>query len=38
MITMDAGLTVLGAEGLARFQLLAEDAVNSATGSLYPDA
>jgi MerR family transcriptional regulator, light-induced transcriptional regulator len=36
MITMDAGLTVLGAEGLARFQLLAADAVNSVTGSLYP--
>jgi MerR family transcriptional regulator, light-induced transcriptional regulator len=33
---MDAGLTVLGPEGLRRFHLLQADAVNSVTGSFYP--
>jgi MerR family transcriptional regulator, light-induced transcriptional regulator len=32
---MDARLTVLGAEGLQRFQLLHADAVNSVTERLY---
>jgi methylmalonyl-CoA mutase cobalamin-binding domain/chain len=35
MIAMDVGLTVLGPEGLARFQLLRADAVNSVTERIY---